>query len=96
MWFLAHSPLRRSLLTYELGTCGQRDRFRVNIADAPELRAWCEEFDCTPDQLKLAVGRSGVMATDVLAYLKRQAGTDRRPRPRWSTWLRMPIRRRSP
>ena len=82
-------------MTYELGTRGQRDRFRVNVADAPELQAWCGEFNCTPDQLKQAVGRSGVMATDVLAYLREQAGTDRRPRPRWSTWLPLPARRRS-
>jgi hypothetical protein len=79
-------------MAYELGTLGQRDRFRVNIADAPELQAWCGEFNCTPDQLKLAVGRSGVMATDVLAYLERQAGADRRARSRWSAWLRLPIR----
>ena len=82
-------------MAYELGTHGQRDRFRVNIADAPELRAWCGEFNCTPDELKVAVGRSGVMATDVLAYLRAQAGTDRRARPRWNSWLRMPGRRRS-
>ena len=80
---------------YELGTRGQRDRFRVNIADRPELEAWCEEFGCTPDQLKLAVGRSGVMAADVLAYLRGQVGSDRSRRRRWTTWLPMPTHRRS-
>ena len=76
-------------MAYELGTRGQRDRFRVNIADAPELRAWCAEFACTPDELKLAVGRAGVMATDVRTYLRRQAGNERSARPRWRAWLRM-------
>ena len=82
-------------MTYELGTHGQRDRFRVNIADAPELNTWCEEFGCTPDQLKLAVGRSGVMATDVLAYLRGQIASDRSRRRRWSSWLPMATRRHS-
>jgi len=63
----------------ELGKRGQRDRHRVNLADAPELQAWCEEFDCTPNQLKTAVGRAGVMAIDVLDYLKRQGWSDRHP-----------------
>lgn len=80
-------------MAHELGTRGQRDRFRVNIADAPELSAWCEEFGCTPDQLKRAVGRSGVMATDVQAYLRGQLGSERPGRRHWSSWLRMPIRR---
>jgi hypothetical protein len=66
----------------ELGKRGQRDRFRINVIDATELQAWCEEFDCTPNQLKTAVGRAGVMATDVLAYLKGQGPSDRRPRLR--------------
>ena len=71
-------------MPHEFGKCGQRDRFRVNIADDPELQAWCEEFDRTPNQLKTAVSRAGVMAADVLAYLKRQGWSDRHPSPRAS------------
>ena len=63
----------------ELGKRGQRDRLRVNISEAPELQAWCEEFDCTANQLKTAVGRAGVMAIDVLDYLQRQGWSDRLP-----------------
>ena len=65
----------------ELGKHGQRDRFRVNLAEAPELGAWCEEFGCTPDQLKIAVGRAGVMATEVQAYLERQGWNNRAATP---------------
>ncbi len=64
-----------------LGKRGQRDRFRVNIMEMPELQAWCEEFDCTANQLKTAVSRAGVMAVDVLDYLKRQGWSDRPPNP---------------
>jgi hypothetical protein len=66
----------------QLGKHGQRDRFRVNVSETPELEAWCEEFDCTANQLKTAVGRAGVMAVDVLDYLKRQGWSDRAPNTR--------------
>jgi hypothetical protein len=69
-------------MPYELGRRGQRDRLRINASETPELQAWCAEFDCTPNQLKTAVGRAGVMAVDVLDYLKRQGWADRHPGPR--------------
>ncbi|MEA2849962.1 MAG: hypothetical protein QOG78_5243, partial [Rhodospirillaceae bacterium] len=53
----------------EFGKHGQRDPIRVNILEAQELQAWCAEFGCTADQLKTAVGRAGVMATDVRDWL---------------------------
>lgn len=65
----------------ELGNHGQRDRFRVNLAEALELGAWCEEFGCTADQLRMAVGRAGVMATDVQDYLERQGWNNRAATP---------------
>jgi hypothetical protein len=71
----------------QLGTHGQRDRFRVNIADRPELDAWCTEFACTPDELKHAVGRAGVMAIDVAAWLEREAAARRQPRAGWRALL---------
>jgi hypothetical protein len=79
-------------MAHELGTCGQRDRFRVNIADAPELNSWCAEFGCTPIQLRHAVGRVGVMAADVSAFLEREAGIRPLRRPLWSAWLRPRVR----
>ena len=66
----------------QLGKHGQRDRFRVNVIEMPELQAWCAEFDCTANQLKTAVSRAGVMAVDVLDYLKRQGWSDRAPNMR--------------
>jgi hypothetical protein len=82
-------------MAYELGTRGQRDRFRVNIADAGEFNAWCAEFACTPVQLKHAVGRAGVMANDVAAFLERDAASRRQRRPRWSVWLQRAARHSS-
>ena len=75
-------------MTHELGICGQRDRLRINIADAPELNSWCAEFGCTPIQLGHAVSRVGVMAADVSAFLEREAGIRPLRRPLWSAWLR--------
>jgi hypothetical protein len=77
-------------MAHQLGTHGQRDRFRVNLADAGEFNAWCAEFGCSPVELKQAVGRAGVMASDVAAFLQREAASRRQRRPRWSAWLRRP------
>ena len=75
----------------DLGKHGQRDSIRVNILEAHELQAWCVEFGCTADQLKTAVSRAGVMATDVRAFLQDQdwIPTPRRPRG----WARLLKRR---
>ena len=72
----------------DLGKHGQRDSIRVNILEAQELQAWCAEFGCTPIQLRHAVGRVGVMAADVCAFLEREAGIRPLRRPLWSAWLR--------
>jgi hypothetical protein len=75
----------------DLGKHGQRDSIRVNVLEAQELQAWCAEFGCTADQLKTAVSRAGVMATDVRAFLQDQnwIPTPRRPRG----WARLLSRR---
>jgi hypothetical protein len=80
-----------------LGKHGQRDSIRVNILEAQELQAWCAEFGCTADQLKTAVGRAGVMAIDVRAYLRDQnwIPTPRRPRG-WTRLLSRRQRYRAP
>jgi Protein of unknown function (DUF3606) len=82
---------RGDLMAADLGKHGQRDSIRVNILEAQELQAWCAEFGCTADQLKTAVGRAGVMATDVRAFLQDQhwIPTPRRPRG----WARLLSRR---
>jgi hypothetical protein len=78
-------------MAVDLGKHGQRDSIRVNVLEAQELQAWCAEFSCTADQLKTAVGRAGVMATDVRAFLQDQgwSPTPRRPRG----WARLLSRR---
>lgn len=51
---------------------GPRDRERVNVNEAHEIRYWTGRFSCTEAQLRAAVKAVGVMAKDVEAYLKKQ------------------------
>ena len=48
---------------------GPADRARVNVHEAHELRYWTKHFNCTPEQLKAAVNKVGVMTTDVTKHL---------------------------
>jgi hypothetical protein len=50
---------------------GPRDRERVNVNEDWEVRHWCEAFGCTEEELRDAVRRVGVMATDVRRALGR-------------------------
>jgi hypothetical protein len=58
---------------------GVSDRSRVNVNQPHELRSWCTKFGCTEDQLKAAVARVGVMATDVERFLKTQSSPSADP-----------------
>ena len=49
-----------------------QDRLRTNVHEDYEVRDWCKKFGCTPEQLKAAVARVGVMANAVEAELKRR------------------------
>src|SRR3979490_1622528 len=84
MALIVHGATRRQAwaMAGDLGKPGQRDSIRVNILEAQELQALCAEFGCTAEQLKTAVSRAGVMATDVRAFLQDQdwRATPRRPR----------------
>jgi hypothetical protein len=42
-----------------------RTRCAINIQDDQELKSWSEGFGVTPDQLRAAVWKVGVMADDV-------------------------------
>jgi hypothetical protein len=44
---------------------GPADRARINVNEDYELRYWCEALDVTPEQLRIAVAKVGVMAEDV-------------------------------
>lgn len=51
---------------------GPRLAERVNVHEDYEVRHWCGKFGRTPEQLKAAVKKVGVMAKDVEAELKRR------------------------
>ena len=51
---------------------GPQDAKRINIHEDYEVRYWTKHLGCTPEQLKAAVGKVGVMAEAVEAELKRQ------------------------
>lgn len=51
---------------------GPADRERINVHEPYEVEYWSKKFGCTPDQLRAAVRKVGVMAKDVEAELKRR------------------------
>jgi hypothetical protein len=44
---------------------GSPDRERINVNEEYELRDWSQKFKVTPEELKRAVEKVGVMADDV-------------------------------
>lgn len=48
---------------------GPADRLRINVNAEWELKWWCKSLKVTPDELRAAVQKIGVMATDVRAAL---------------------------
>jgi hypothetical protein len=61
---------RRFLMADNKTNRGPRDRDRVNVNEDYEVRYWCQKYHCTEEELKAAVQKVGVMATDVEAELK--------------------------
>lgn len=51
---------------------GGQDRKRINVNEDYELRDWSKKFAVTPEQLKAAVKKVGVMADDVEKELKKK------------------------
>jgi hypothetical protein len=49
-----------------------QDAQRINIHEAYEVEYWSKKFGCTPDKLRAAVKRVGVMAKDVEAAVRSQ------------------------
>ena len=47
-----------------------QDAERVNVHEGYEVKYWCGKYSCTPEQLKAAVKKVGVMAKDVEKELK--------------------------
>jgi hypothetical protein len=52
---------------------GKQDRDRINVQESHELEYWSSKFGVTPDQLRDAVGKVGVMAMDVARHLGKPA-----------------------
>ena len=50
---------------------GAADRERINVHEDYELRDWSQKFKVTPEELKRAVAKVGVMAKDVEKELKK-------------------------
>jgi hypothetical protein len=50
---------------------GPADRTRINVSEDYELRYWSEKFGVSHDELKAAVKKVGVMASDVEQALKK-------------------------
>jgi hypothetical protein len=48
-----------------------QDAERVNVHEAYEVEYWTKRFGATPDQLKTAVKKVGVMAKDMEKKLKK-------------------------
>jgi hypothetical protein len=47
---------------------GPKDAKRVNVNEPYEVRYWCDQFNCTEEELRNAVKRAGVMVDKVRAY----------------------------
>ena len=69
-FFLKGFPRQRHNPSMEAGPARLEDR--VNVHEDYEVQYWCGKFGCTPDQLKVAVKKVGVIAKDVEAELKRK------------------------
>jgi Protein of unknown function (DUF3606) len=48
---------------------GPADRDRINVQERYELEYWSSKFGVTPEQLKEAVAKAGVMVKDVEQHL---------------------------
>ena len=52
---------------------GPADRARVNVNETHEVRYWTQKFNSTPEQLRAAVAKVGVMADAVERELRNTA-----------------------
>jgi hypothetical protein len=64
-----YREFRSPQMSDDLTKRGKADRDRINIQEDYELRDWSKKFGVTPDELKRAVAKVGVMADDVAREL---------------------------
>lgn len=50
---------------------GKPDRDRINLNEPWEVRAWCEHFGCTSEELREAVYEVGDRANNVAVAIER-------------------------
>jgi hypothetical protein len=55
----------------DLGDRGPQDRKRIDVSQEYEVRYWTAKFAVSPEQLRAAVDKVGVMADDVERELTR-------------------------
>ena len=53
----------------DLSNRGPQDRTRINVHEPWELQYWSNHLGVTPEQLKAAVQKVGVMVSDVRRHL---------------------------
>jgi hypothetical protein len=58
-------------MTDDLSNRGGQDRQRIDVSQEHELRYWTEKFGCSPEQLRAAVDKVGVIVDDVSKELSR-------------------------
>ena len=58
-------------MTDDLTKKRPQDATKINIHEPYEVNHWCEHFNITPEKLKAAVKKVGVMVADVQKELKR-------------------------
>ncbi len=57
----------------DLNKRGPADRTRVNVNERWELDYWSKKFGVTPEELRQAVAKVGVMVTDIEKQFKQPA-----------------------
>lgn len=53
----------------DLSNRGPADRSRINVNEPWEVEWWCKQLGVTPEQLREAVRKVGVMVSDVRRHL---------------------------
>lgn len=66
---------KRGTMTDDMNDRGPRDRTRINVNQAYELRYWTRKFGVTSEELKEAVTAVGVSADAVARRLGKDGGT---------------------
>ncbi len=64
--------MRNVIMADDPSKRGTQDRIRINIHEDYELRHWSQHFNVTPERLKEAVHKVGVMVKDVEKELQQQ------------------------